>query len=87
MLLTMTFSIFLQNDVLYFPISFLFSPLPEKILERKNKRPVGSFGKFDVKPSTGLSNGSVTGGFMQQRSQLRPCRGVPCSNIDTYQAY
>jgi hypothetical protein len=42
-----------QNDVLYFPISFSFSPLPEKILKRKSKRPVGSFGKFDVKPSTG----------------------------------
>jgi hypothetical protein len=64
-MLTMTFSIFLQNDVLYFPIPFPFSPLPARVLERKSKRPVGSFGKFDVKLSTGLSNGSVTDGFYE----------------------
>ena len=37
------------------------------MLERKSKRPVGSLGKFEVKLSTGLSNASVTHGFMRQR--------------------
>ena len=34
------------------------------MLERKNKGPVGSFSKFEVKLSTGLSKGSSVNNFL-----------------------
>jgi hypothetical protein len=38
-----------------------------KMLERKSKRPVGSFDKFEVKLSTGLLNGPITRDFTKPR--------------------